>query len=167
MAEKKSTNKKKSTSKVAAKTTAAKAKTQAAAEKAKQAREAAKAHAEVAKAHAEAFAEKGPGRLLAGFISFVREKGVVGLAVGLAIGTAATVLVKQIVDSVITPAVGLLIGDKGLNTLDFTITVGSREETFAIGALVNELIKFLAVAAVIYFVVMGLKLDKLDKKADK
>jgi len=161
MAEKQSTTKKKSTnSKVAAKTAAAKAKTQAAAEKAKLAREAARERAQV-------LAEKGPGKHVAGFIEFIRAKGVVGLAIGLAIGTAATALVAQIVSAVITPAVGLLIGDDGLNTLNFTITIGGRSEEFAIGALVDAIIKFLAVAAVIYFVVMGLKLDKLDKKADK
>jgi large-conductance mechanosensitive channel len=36
-----------------------------------------------------------------GFVDFVREQGVVGLAVGLAIGTAAGAAVKEIVDQFI------------------------------------------------------------------
>jgi large-conductance mechanosensitive channel len=38
-----------------------------------------------------------------GFVDFVREQGVVGLAVGLAIGTAAGAAVKEIVDQFINP----------------------------------------------------------------
>ena len=105
-------------------------------------------------------------RKLAGFGQFIREKGVVGLAVGLAIGTAATVFVKQIVDSVVTPAVGLLVGPHGLSAWNFTVTIGDRSAVFALGTVVNGLLQFLAVAAVIYFVVLGLKLDRLDKKPE-
>lgn len=106
-------------------------------------------------------------RKLAGFGDFIRERGVVGLAVGLAIGTAATVFVKQIVDSVITPAVGLLIGDKGFDSWNITIEIAGRSGDFAFGTLANGFMQFMAVAAVIYFVVMGLGLDKLDKKKEE
>lgn len=160
MATKQMTTKQKLAAKEPAKAVVAQTKAQAAASKARQ------AHA-VARAHAARVAKKGPGRALAGFVEFIREKGVVGLAVGLAIGTAATGLVTQIVSAVITPLVGLLLGKDGISSLDFTVTIGSRSETFLIGDLLDALIKFMAVAAVIYFVVMGLKLDRLDKKADK
>ncbi len=101
-----------------------------------------------------------------GFLVFIREKGVVGLAVGLAIGTAAAGLVTQIVNAVITPSVGLIVGKQGLDGLNTTITIGDRSELFAFGNLVDALIKFIAIAAVIYFVVLGLKLDRLDKKKE-
>lgn len=156
----KQTPKKKPAGKVVAHAAAAHAKTKAAAGKAKQ------AHA-AARHHVGKVTERGPGRALAGFVTFIREKGVVGLAVGLAIGTAATGLVTQIVNAIITPAVGLLLGKDGISSLDFTVTIGNRSETFLIGDLLDALIKFMAVAAVIYFVVIGLKLDRLDKKADK
>lgn len=156
----KQTTKKKPTSKVVAHAAAAHAKTKAAAGRAKQ------VHA-AARHHASKVTAKGPGRALAGFVTFIRERGIVGLAIGLAIGTAATGLVSQIVDAIIVPAVGLLLGKDGISSLDFTVTIGSRSEMFLIGALLDALIKFMAVAAVIYFVVIGLKLDRLDKKADK
>lgn len=103
---------------------------------------------------------------LGGFMEFVRKQGVVGLAVGLAIGTQASELVKNIVSSVITPLVDLLVGKDGLGGLTWTARIGDRVSTFNFGLLIDSTIKFLAVALVIYFVIMGLKLDKLDKKKD-
>ena len=127
--------------------------------------EAAAAKRELAKERAKKIARV-PGSKLQGFAEFIREKGVVGLAIGLAIGTAATVLVTQIVNAVITPMVGLIVGKDGLDGLNTTITIGGRSENFLFGDLVDALIKFIAIAAVIYFVVLGLKLDKLDKKKE-
>lgn len=103
---------------------------------------------------------------LSGFMEFVRKQGVVGLAVGLAIGTQASELVKSIVSSVITPSVDLLVGREGLGGLTWTARIGDRVSTFNFGLMIDSMIKFLAVAAVIYFVIIGLKLDKLDKKKD-
>lgn len=149
------------------------AKQQTTEEKVKEARaEARKARAELVKARAEAAKEKAKHvgtNHIGGFITFIREKGVVGLAVGLAIGTAATGVVTQIVSSVITPTVSLLIGERGLKGLNFVAkraVDGTPIVTYAVGDLIDALIKFLAVAAVIYFVVIGLKLDRLDKKKD-
>lgn len=134
--------------------------------------EARKAKAELVKARAEAAREKAKNvgtNQIGGFVNFIREKGVVGLAVGLALGTAATGVVTQIVNAVITPTVSLLIGERGLQGLNFVAkraADGTPVVTYAVGDLIDALIKFLAVAAVIYFVVMGLKLDRLDKKKD-
>jgi len=110
---------------------------------------------------------KAPHSHVQGFVKFIREKGVVGLAIGLAIGTAASGLVTQIVNAVITPLVGLIVGKQGLDGLNTTVSIGDRSEVFAFGDLIDALIKFLAIAAVIYFVVLGLKLDRLDKKKEE
>ncbi|MBL8160136.1 MscL family protein [Candidatus Saccharibacteria bacterium] len=104
---------------------------------------------------------------LAGFVQFVREKGVVGLAIGLAIGTAATGLVNQIVSSVITPTVVLILGADGLKDLVIPVAFWGRSAEYDLGALIDALIKFIALSAVIYFIVLGLKLDKLDKKKEE
>lgn len=102
-----------------------------------------------------------------GFMDFVREQGVVGLAVGLAIGTQATLLVKDIVSAIVDPIVGLIIGNpQGLAAAEWNVTVGGRHATFPLGQLVYSLIVFMAVCLVVYFLVKGLKLDKLDKKKD-
>lgn len=102
---------------------------------------------------------------LKNFMGFVREHGVVGLAVGLAIGTQVGTMVKSIVDGFINPLVGLLVGNQqGLQAAHFSLTVGHRTAVFMWGAVVSSLIVLLAVSAVIYYVVVGLKLDKADKK---
>lgn len=106
---------------------------------------------------------------LSGFVNFIREKGVVGLAIGLAIGTAASGLVTQIVNAVITPTVSLMLGlfgQENLRALNWVVrraADGTPLITYGFGDLIDALIKFMAIAAVIYFVVLGLKLDKLDK----
>lgn len=98
-------------------------------------------------------------------MTFVRTHGVVGLAVGLAIGTQVGKAVESIVVNLINPIVGFVVGDtKGLEQLDFTITAGSRAMTIGWGAILSALITLLAVSAVIYWVVTGLKLDKSAKK---
>lgn len=119
-----------------------------------------------ATARANALKETRPVSALSGFMDFVRKQGVVGLAVGLAIGTQAADLVKNIVSSVITPIVNLLVGGEGLSGLTWTVNISNRTSTFNFGLLIDSMIKFLAVALVIYFVIIGLKLDKLDKKKD-
>ncbi len=134
--------------------------------KATKAAEKSKAVRAKSRARAKKIAEAAPHSPLRGFVEFIREKGVVGLAIGLAIGTAASGLVAQIVNAVITPAVGLIVGKEGLAGLNTAITIGDRSEVFAFGDLIDALIKFIAIAAVIYFVVLGLKLDRLDKKKE-
>lgn len=102
---------------------------------------------------------------LKGFMDFVRAHGVVGLAVGLAIGTQVGSLVETVVKGLIDPIIGIIIGDTdGLTAASFTLTIGDRSGVFMWGAVVSALITLLAVSAVIYYIVMGLKLDKADKK---
>ena len=59
---------------------------------------------------------------MGGFVNFIREQGVVGLAVGLAIGTAAGDTVKKLVTAFIDPLVQLIVGSQqGLQSASFTI----------------------------------------------
>lgn len=106
-----------------------------------------------------------------GIMNFIREQGVVGLAIGLAIGVQASSTVNSIVEGFINPIVGFILGGANLAELKWEIvragTDGGRELTIFWGSIADSLIKLVAVALVIYFVIHGLKLDKLDKKADK
>ena len=105
-----------------------------------------------------------------GFLTFVREQGVVGLAVGLAIGTAAGASVKTIVDELISPLVALMTQGVDLNSLRFVIKEASKgqdEVAIGWGAIVSSLITLTAAALVIYWLVHIAKLDRLDKKKDK
>ena len=105
---------------------------------------------------------------LKGFVEFVREQGVIGLAIGLAIGTQAAILVKDIVSSLIDPIIGLIIGNPdGLQAAEWNVKVAGRSATFTIGQLLYSIIVFMSVCLVIYVIVHGFKLDRLDKKKEK
>ena len=104
---------------------------------------------------------------MGGFVNFIREQGVVGLAVGLAIGTAVGDTVKKLVTSFIDPLVQLIVGSQqGLQSASFTVEIAGRRGEFLYGAFISSLITLIAVAFVIYAIVHFLKLDKLDKKKD-
>lgn len=97
-----------------------------------------------------------------GFINFVREQGVVGLAVGFILGGAISKSVTALVTDIINPLIGLLIGS--LNLKNAYIGVASTKIMW--GDFVSVTIDFLIVAFVVYFGVKWLKLDKLDKKKE-
>lgn len=104
---------------------------------------------------------------MAGFVNFIREQGVVGMAVGLAIGTAVGDTVKKLVTAFIDPLVQLVVGSQqGLQSASFTVEVAGRKGEFLYGAFVSSLITLIAVAFVVYAIIHFLKLDKLDKKKD-
>lgn len=102
------------------------------------------------------------------FVDFVREQGIVGMAIGLAVGIAAAGAVSDIVDGLISPLVGFLLGGSDLAVLTWNtgITRAGEELVFGWGAAVNSLITLLATAFVIYLLVKRAGLEKLDKKKD-
>ncbi len=104
---------------------------------------------------------------LQGFLDFVREQGVVGLAVGLTLGLAAKGLVDSLVLNVINPVAGIFYGGGGqLAEKSWCLKSVADKCTnpLSYGSFLNALINFLIILAVVYFVVKKLKLDKLDKK---
>lgn len=110
----------------------------------------------------------GVGRRVSGFVDFLREQSVVGLAIGLVLGTQAKALVDQLIISFINPLVGLLMPGKGtLQDQMFVVVKSGEKIQFRWGAFVLSVLTFLIVAAVVYFAFKGLKLDKLDKKKEE
>ncbi len=106
-------------------------------------------------------------RMFQGFIEFVREQGVVGLAIGLVLGTAAKSLIDSLVQNIFNPIIGLLYGGGEFGTKYVCLrhnSLGQCSNKLGYGGFVNELISFVIVAAVVYFIVHRLKLDRIDKK---
>lgn len=96
-----------------------------------------------------------------GFIDFIKEQGVVGLAVGFILGGAVSKLVAAIVTDIVTPILGIAMGQVS-SLKDAYIEVASAKILY--GDLLNTAIDFLVIALVVYFGVKVLGLDKLDKK---
>ncbi len=85
---------------------------------------------------------------------------MVGLAVGFILGGAVSKIVASLVDNIINPLVGALLGKVDL--ADKAAQLGSVSLKY--GAFISTLVDFVIVAAVVYFGVKSLGLDKLDKK---
>lgn len=111
-------------------------------------------------------AEK-PAKEIYGFKEFVRQQGVIALAIGLVLGTQIKALVDQIIASFINPLLGLILPGQGdLSEKTFALTVPALDKTavFSYGAFIYVLLSFIAVALIIYYVVKALRLDKLVVK---
>lgn len=97
-----------------------------------------------------------------GFINFIREQGVVGLAVGFILGGAVSKLVAALVGDIINPLIGLAFNTANLR--DKAVEVGGTSLLW--GDLVATVVDFIIIALVVYFGVKILGLDKLDKKKE-
>lgn len=98
-----------------------------------------------------------------GFIDFIREQGVVGLAVGFILGGAVSKVVTAIVTDIINPIIGLALGAVGGLK---TASVGIGSARILYGDFISVVIDFLVVSFVVYFGVKAIGLHKLDKKKD-
>jgi large conductance mechanosensitive channel len=84
--------------------------------------------------------------MLEGFKSFILKGNVVDLAVGVVIGAAFGKIVDSLVKNLITPIIGAIGG-----TPDFSaIKLGP----ILIGNVINDVVSFLILAAVVYFVIV-------------
>lgn len=106
-----------------------------------------------------------------GFWEFIRKQSVVGLAVGLAIGTQVTETTRTLVDGFINPVVNFVLSfimdnPKALEAHQWQVVGEPHLLVIKWGLILSFMIKLIAVAAVIYFVVHGFKLDRLDLKKD-
>ena len=102
-----------------------------------------------------------------GFVDFIRTQGVVGLAIGLVLGGSVSTLVKSLIDNVIMPPLGLLLGSaegiKGLS-IKLGVTAAGKATVLNYGVFLNDFINFVVIALVVYLIVHLLRLDRLDKK---
>lgn len=99
------------------------------------------------------------------FITFIREKGVLGLSVGIIMGGSVTKLVTSIADNLLNPLIGAITGAAGnLSTWEYTLPL--THVTFKYGAVLSSLVDFLIVLAVVYFIFVKSPLNKIDKKGD-
>jgi large conductance mechanosensitive channel len=96
-----------------------------------------------------------------GFIDFIREQGVVGLAVGFILGGAVSKVVAALVTDIVNPLLSVALGATGgLKTA--SVSIGSAKILY--GDLISVVIDFLVIALVVYFGVKLIGFDKLDKK---
>ncbi len=98
--------------------------------------------------------------MVRGFITFLREQRVVSLAIAFILGAAVNQAVSSLVQDVIQPAIGFIFGSPdGLRAYHF--------KSLMYGSFLANVIHLLIIAAVVYFVFKGFKLDRLDIQQKK
>jgi large conductance mechanosensitive channel len=84
------------------------------------------------------------------FRKFILRGNVVDLAVGVVIGAAFTSVINSVVTNLITPLIAVIYGGHEFSKAVFHF----RGNVFGYGAVINSLITFMIVAAVIFFLVV-------------
>jgi large conductance mechanosensitive channel len=96
------------------------------------------------------------------FMKFLKEYGVIGLAIGVIIGSKAGELVKAIVDGLLMPIVGLIL-PKDMAWETWVIQMGGS--TLKLGLILSGLVNFIIVAYLVFwFSKMVLKEEQVTKK---
>lgn len=90
------------------------------------------------------------GNLAKEFRDFILRGNVVSLAVAVIIGAAFTNIVTAVTDFIIMPIIAAMGGQPDFSAIGFSIN-GSY---FGIGSLLNAIINFIIVAAVVFFVIV-------------
>ena len=103
-------------------------------------------------------------RAVEGFVGFLRENAVVGLAVGIVIGTQLKVIVDSLNTNVINELFKLVLNGDALTTKKVAVNLNGQTANIGWGAVVYSIIDFLFIMIVIYALIKIFKLDKLDKK---
>jgi len=99
---------------------------------------------------------RGAEKELGGFKKFLVRGNVVDLAVGVVIGAAFGSVVQSVVDNFINPLIGLFGNGPSLTSWEIPVAGA----TIRIGVILNALISFVLIAAIVYFLVV-LPVNKL------
>lgn len=86
------------------------------------------------------------------FKAFAMKGNVIDLAIAVVIGAAFGKIVSSLVDNIIMPLIGLIMG--GIDFSGLTYIVGEAQITY--GVFVQSIIDFIIVALVIFLVVKGI-----------
>ena len=111
--------------------------------------------------------------MLKEFREFAMKGSVVDLAVGLIIGTAFGAIVKSLVDDIIMPPIGLILGNVDFSELKYVMQTASvlpdgtekAEVAIRYGVFLNVLITFVIVAFAMFMIVKAMNTLKRKQEA--
>jgi large conductance mechanosensitive channel len=121
----------------------------------------------------------GGGKMWKEFKEFAMRGNVVDMAVGIIIGAAFGAIVRSLVDDVIMPPIGLILGNVDFSNLYLVLknptsaaSFGSLAEaknagavTISYGVFLNQVISFLIVAFAVFILIRGINKLKFEKEA--
>lgn len=95
------------------------------------------------------------------FKEFISRGNVIDLAVGVIIGGAFGKIVSSLVDDIIMPIIGIIIG--GLDFSQLSVSVG--EATIAYGAFIQSIVDFFIIALCIFLIIKLINRFRKKKEA--
>lgn len=102
--------------------------------------------------------------LVTEFKEFIQRGNVMDLAVGVVLGTAFSAIVTSVVNDIIMPIVGMIIG--GIDFTTLSVTVGSATLTY--GNFIQNVVNFLIIAFCVFMAVKVVnKLLRKNRKEEK
>ncbi len=108
------------------------------------------------------------GKFREEFKEFIMRGNVIDMAVGVVVGGAFKAVVDSLVNDIIMPPLGLLIGGVDFSDMKIVLKEAAGETpevAINIGLLINTIISFLIIALVIFLVVKGI--NKMRTKAEE
>lgn len=111
------------------------------------------------------------------FTEFLKRGNLVDMAIGIAVGTAFATIAKSLVDDIIMPPVGMLLGDVEFENLFVLLQAGDPGPPYltleaakaagavaiAYGRFLNNVLAFLVIAAVFFMVVRSINRMRQDE----
>ena len=95
------------------------------------------------------------------FKEFISKGDVMSMAVGIIIGGAFTAIVTSVVEDIIGPLIGLVLGG-----LDFsTLSLGVGDAQIMFGNFIQAVINFIITALVLFLIIKSF--NKMKEEADK
>ena len=106
------------------------------------------------------------------FREFIARGNVIDLAVGVIIGASFNKIVDSLVNQVVMPPIGLLMGGLDFSKLQWVLrpddpaTTVNELVAIQYGAFINTLIQFLIVAFVVFLLVKGINKMRREQPAE-
>ncbi len=98
------------------------------------------------------------------FKEFISKGNVVDLAVGVIIGGAFGKIVSSLVDNILMPLIGLLLGGVNFSELSFKV----KDATVNYGLFIQNIVDFLIIALCVFLIVKAInKMSNLKKKKEE
>ncbi len=98
------------------------------------------------------------------FKEFISKGNIIDMAVGVVIGNSFKAIITSLVDNIIMPLVGLLLGGKSFASLSITF----RDANIAYGLFIQNIVDFLIVAACLFVTLKVITtLTKIRKKKEE
>ncbi|MDF2985369.1 MAG: large conductance mechanosensitive channel protein [Eubacterium sp.] len=106
-------------------------------------------------------------KFISEFKEFISRGNVIDLAVGIIIGSAFTAIVTSLVNQVIMPAIGFMIGGINFSDFKFPQNAGEGEAAIYYGAFIQQVINFIIIAFVVFCMVKVINVLRRKKKEEE